>query len=103
MFEQDFARHVLVPDEILHIEAALRRIRQGQPRRQGLAPVQKSAEAGLARMRCDTRTHRRRQRRAPVVFHGRGRRALAALGKTAHAPSESITSNVRRIESSVGN
>ena len=83
MLKQDFARHVLVPDEILHIETALRRIRQGQPRGQGLAPVQKCVEAGLPRMRCNTRTHRRRQRRAPVVFHGRGRRALADLGKAA--------------------
>jgi hypothetical protein len=81
MFEKDLARHVLVPDEILHIETALRRIRQRQPRGQSLAPVQKCVEAGLPLMRCNTRTHRRRQRRAPVVFHGRGRRALAALGK----------------------
>jgi hypothetical protein len=83
MLKQDFARHVLVPDEILHIETALRSIRQGHSRGQGLAPVQKCVEAGLPRMRCNTRTHRRRQNRAPVVFHGRGRRALAGLGKAA--------------------
>ena len=29
MLEQDLACHVLIPDEILHIETALRRIRQG--------------------------------------------------------------------------
>ena len=29
MLKQDLARHVLVPDEILHIETALSRIRQG--------------------------------------------------------------------------
>ena len=81
MLEQDLARHVLVPDEILHIETALRRIRQRQPRGQGLAPVRKCVEAGLPRMRRDARPHRRRQRRARVVCHGRGRRALAALGK----------------------
>jgi hypothetical protein len=81
MLNQDFARHVLVPDVILYIEAALRRIRQGHPRGQGLAPVQKCVEAGLPWMRCNTWTHRRRQRRAPVVFHGRGSRALADFGK----------------------
>ena len=29
MLEKDLACHVLIPDEILHIEAALSRIRQG--------------------------------------------------------------------------
>ena len=38
MLKQDFARHVLVPDEILHVEAALRRIRQGQPCGQASRP-----------------------------------------------------------------
>ena len=81
--EKNLARQVLVPDEILHIEAALRRIRQGQPRGQGVAPVRELVEAGLARMRGDARTHRRSQRGAAVAFHGRGRCAFAALGKTA--------------------
>ena len=82
-FEQNLAHHVLVPDEILHIEAALRRIRQDQPRGQGVAPVRERVEAGLARMRGDARPHRRSQRGAAVAFHGRGRCAFAALGKTA--------------------
>jgi hypothetical protein len=41
MLKKDLSSQVLVPDEILHIEAALRRIRQGHPRGQGLAPSQK--------------------------------------------------------------
>ena len=49
--EKNLARQVLVPNEILHIETALRRIRQGQPRGQGVAPVRELVEAGLARMR----------------------------------------------------
>jgi hypothetical protein len=53
MFEKNLARQVLVPDEILHIEAALRRICQGQPRGQRVAPVRERVEAGLARMRGD--------------------------------------------------
>ena len=32
MLDQDLAGHVLVPDKILHIETALRHIRQDQPR-----------------------------------------------------------------------
>jgi hypothetical protein len=88
MVEKNLARQVLVPDEILHIEAALRRIRQGQPRGQSVAPVRERVEAGLTRMRGEARTHR--QRSAAVAFHGRGRCAFAALGRPPHAPSESI-------------
>jgi hypothetical protein len=73
MFEKNLARQVLAPDEILHIKAVLRRIRQGQPRGQGVAPVRERVEAGLARMRGDACTHRRSQRGAAVAFHGRGR------------------------------
>ena len=82
-FEKNLARQVLVPDEILHIETALRRIRQGQPRGEGVVRVRECVEAGLARMRGDARPHRRSQRGAAVAFHGRGRCAFAALGKTA--------------------
>jgi hypothetical protein len=83
MLKEDFARQVLVPDVILHIKAALRRIRQGQPCGEGLASVQEWVEARLARMRGDARPHLPRQRRTAVVFHRRGSRALAAFGKTA--------------------
>ena len=51
--EKNLACQVLIPDEILHIEAALRRIREGQSRGQGVAPVRERVEAGLARMRGD--------------------------------------------------
>ena len=81
--EKNLACQVLIPDEILHIEAALRRIREGQSRGQSVAPVRELVEARLARMRGDARTHRRSQRGAAVAFHGRGRGAFAALGKTA--------------------
>ena len=53
MFEKNLARQVLGPDEILHIEAALRRIRQSQPRGQSVAPARERVEARLAWMRGD--------------------------------------------------
>ena len=83
MVEKNLARQVLVPDEILHIEAALRRICQGEPRGQGIASVRERVEAGLTRMRGDARTHRRSQRGPAVAIRGRGRCAFAAPGKTA--------------------
>ena len=81
-FDQDLADQVLVPDEILHIEAALRRIRQDQSRSNGIVSVRERVQAGLSRMRRDAWPHRRRQRRAAIAFHGRGSGALATLRKT---------------------
>ena len=79
--EQNPAHHVLVPDEILHIETALRRIREDEPRGQGIARVRERVQAGLARMRRDARPHRRRQRSASCVLQRQGRRTTAALGQ----------------------
>jgi hypothetical protein len=80
--DQNLAGQVLVPDVILHIEAALRLIRQNQPRGQSIARVRKRVEAGLSRMRDDAWPHRSRQRGAASIFQCRGRCATAALGKT---------------------
>ena len=81
-FDQNLADQILVPDEILHIEAALRRIRQDQSRSDGVVRICERVNARLPRMRRDARPHHRRQRGTLVAFHRRGSGAFAALGKT---------------------
>ena len=81
-FEQNLADQILVPDEILYIEAAPRRIRQDQSRSDGVVRICERVNARLPRMRRDARPHHRRQRGTLVAFHRRGSAAFAALGKT---------------------
>ena len=81
-FEQNFADQILVPDEILHIEAALRRIRQDQSRSDGVVRVRERVKPRLPRMRRHARPHHHRQRGALVAFHRRGSSVFGALGKT---------------------
>ena len=82
MLEKDLACHVLIPNEILHIEAAPRRIRQDQSRSDSVVRICERVNARLPRMRRDARPHHRRQRGTLVAFHRRGSAAFAALGKT---------------------
>ena len=81
-FDQNLADQILVPDEILHIEAALRRIRQDQSRSDGIVRVRERVQAGLPRMCRNARPHHCRERGAAIAFHRRGSGAFAARGKT---------------------
>jgi hypothetical protein len=81
-FEQNLADCVLAPDEILHIEAALCRVRQCQSRRERIARVGECMKSRTARMRRDPRPHVIGKCGIPVTFQCGGERAITTFGET---------------------
>src|SRR3954447_21717940 len=86
-FDQNLAHQVLAPNEILYIEAALRRIRQDQSGSDGIVRVRERVKARLPRIRTDAWPQHRRQRGTLVAFHRR-RSGLSAAGRKATTAGE---------------
>ena len=69
------AGHVLVPDEILHIQAVPSDVRQGKPRGQGIVRLREHVDPRQTRMRRNPWPHHCRQWSTRVGGDRRGRGA----------------------------